>query len=142
MSGERYRTLSAVFPVLLREEGGKTEVLLARRQNTGYMDGLWDLAGSGHVDEGETALAAVRRECGEELGIKVDPDGVVFAHLCHRLGLHGARTYYDLYFFVKLYTGPPRIAEPDKCSDLRWFDADNLPEDTIVLRRQALSHIF
>ncbi len=142
MSGERYRTLSAVFPVILREMTGKTEVLLARRQNTGYMDGLWDLAGSGHVDEGETASQTVVRECKEELGIVVDPAGVTFAHLCHRLGINGARTYYDLYFTVKIYTGTPHIAEPDKCSDLRWFDVDSLPEDIIVLRREALIHIL
>lgn len=141
MSGERYRTLSAVFPVILREKGGKTEVLLARRMNTGYMDGLWDLAGSGHVDEGETALQAVVRECLEELGIAVDPTSVTFAHLCHRLGINGARTYYDLYFQVKQYAGTPFIAEPDKCSDLQWFDRATLPPDTIVLRRLALAHI-
>jgi 8-oxo-dGTP pyrophosphatase MutT (NUDIX family) len=138
VSGERYRTLSAVFPVILREQDGKTQVLLARRQNTGYMDGLWDCAGSGHVDEGETASQAVIRECKEELGIEVDPTGVTFAHLCHRLGLNGARTYYDLYFHVKKYTGTLRIAEPDKCSDLQWFDLLSLPADTIVLRREAL----
>jgi len=141
LSGQRYRTLSAVFPVILREENGKTEVLLARRMNTGYMDGLWDLAGSGHVDEGETASQAVVRECLEELGIAVDPASVTFAHLCHRLGLNGARTYYDLYFYVNKYAGALVVAEPDKCSELQWFDVDELPEDTIVLRRAALSHI-
>jgi 8-oxo-dGTP pyrophosphatase MutT (NUDIX family) len=142
VSEERYRTLSAVFPVILREIAGKTQVLLARRQNTGYMDGLWDFSGSGHVDEGETASMAVVRECFEELGIEVDPTGVTFAHLCHRLGQNGARTYYDLYFFVKLYSGVPRIAEPDKCSELQWFEVDHLPEATIVLRRAALAHIL
>ena len=141
MSAERYRTLSAVFPVIIREKDGKNQVLLARRMNTGYMDGLWDCAGSGHVDEGETASQAVVRECLEELGIAVDLEGVTFAHLCHRLGLNGARTYYDLYFHVKKYTGTLHIAEPDKCSELQWFDMDSLPPDTIVLRREALSHI-
>ena len=70
---EHYRSYSAVFPILLREGANGQEVLLHLRQNTGYMDGCWDFAGSGHVDENETARQAVARECLEELGITVDP---------------------------------------------------------------------
>ena len=36
---EHDRTLSAVFPVLLRQNGGTEQILLHRRSNTGYMDG-------------------------------------------------------------------------------------------------------
>lgn len=56
---EHYRSYSAVFPILLREGANGREVLLHLRQNTGYMDGCWDFAGSGHVDENETARQAV-----------------------------------------------------------------------------------
>ena len=47
---EHYRSYSAVFPILLREGANGQEVLLHLRQNTGYMDGCWDFAGSGHVE--------------------------------------------------------------------------------------------
>ena len=67
---EHYRSYSAVFPILLREGANGQEVLLHLRQNTGYMDGCWDFAGSGHVDENETARQAVTRECLEELDRK------------------------------------------------------------------------
>ena len=70
---EHYRSYSAVFPILLRSGPHGQEVLLHLRQNTGYMDGHWDFAGSGHVDENETARQAVARECQEELGITVEP---------------------------------------------------------------------
>ena len=63
MAKEYFRKLSAVFPIILRREGGRTQILLHLRQNTGYMDGCWDFAGSGHVDENETARQAVAREC-------------------------------------------------------------------------------
>lgn len=82
---EHYRSYSAVFPILLREGANGQEVLLHLRQNTGYMDGCWDFAGSGHVDENETARQAVARECLEELGITVDPADAEFVHLCHRV---------------------------------------------------------
>ena len=90
---EHYRSYSAVFPILLREGANGREVLLHLRQNTGYMDGCWDFAGSGHVDENETARQAVARECLEELGITVDPADAEFVHLCHRVAGGDGRTY-------------------------------------------------
>ena len=41
MAKEYFRTLSAVFPIILRREGGRTQILLHLRQNTGYMDGTF-----------------------------------------------------------------------------------------------------
>lgn len=137
---EHYRTLSAVFPIIQRDSGGVRQVLLARRANTGYMDGMWDFAGSGHIDEGETATGALVRECGEELGILVEPADITFVHLSHRLGLHGARTYFDIYFTVGRFQGTPCIAEPGKCGGLEWFDIDRLPDDMIGIRRAALEN--
>lgn len=136
--GEHFKALSAVFPVILRPWKGGRQVLLAQRLNTGYMDGLWDFAGSGHVEENETATQALLRECREEIGITADPAHLRFAHLCHRLGLCGERTYYDLYFLVDRFQGEPRIAEPHKCSALEWFDLEALPQGMIPLRASAL----
>lgn len=135
---QHFPCYSAVFPLLLREHNGKWEVLLHRRHNTGYMDGKWDIAGSGHVDEDETARQALARECTEELGLRVRPEDAEFAHVCHRLGKEGDRTYYDLYFFVRAYQGTPAIMEPNKCDGLDWFPLDALPEDMIDFRRQHL----
>ncbi|MGN0185538.1 MAG: NUDIX domain-containing protein [Aristaeellaceae bacterium] len=128
---------SAVFPVFLRTRDGRRQVLLHRRLNTGYMDGLWDIAGSGHVDAGETAMQALIREAMEELGVVLHPEDVAFAHLSHRLG---SRTYYDIYFLVHSWIGTPEIREPEKCSDLAWFDVNALPEDMIDIRRTDLLH--
>ena len=137
MSGH-YKTLSAVFPVIIRKNNQTEQVLLHRRQNTGYQDGKWDFAGSGHVDEGETAQYALIRECKEEIGIEVTPEDLTFIHLSHRFSPD--RTYYDIYFTVNSFRGEPRIAEPDKCSDLKWFDIDALPEDMIECRKKAVQN--
>ena len=132
---EHYKTLSAVFPIIINKQN---QILLARRANTGYRDGKWDFAGSGHVDENETATQAVIREAKEEMGILVSVNDVKFAHLSHRIGKNGNRTYYDIYFFIKAFTGIPFIAEPEKCSGLRWFGIDGLPEDMIDIRKKVL----
>ncbi|MDR1689186.1 MAG: NUDIX domain-containing protein [Clostridiales bacterium] len=134
----KLKALSAIFPVILRNDEGSVKILLHRRQNTGYQDGKWDISGSGHVDEGETATEAVVRECKEELGITVNPDNLEFIHLSQRFLTD--RTYYDIYFIVKAYGGEPAIMEPDKCSDLKWFNIDSLPHDIIECRREDILH--
>ncbi|WP_281420403.1 NUDIX hydrolase [Tissierella simiarum] len=137
---KHYKALSAVFPIIVRQCDGKMQVLLHQRANTGYMDGKWDFAGSGHVDEGETAKMAVIRECLEELGITVDVEFVEFVHLSHRIGKNGGPTYYDIYFIVKKYDGIATIAEPNKCSALEWFDLGNLPNEIIDIRKLAIQN--
>lgn len=114
---EHYRSYSAVFPILLREGANGREVLLHLRQNTGYMDGCWDFAGSGHVDENETARQAVARECLEELGITVDPADAEFVHLCHR-GRRRRRPH--LLRFVLPNPALQRRARRDGAGEKRW----------------------
>lgn len=129
-----FKSYAAVLPVILREREGREEVLLHRRANTGYMDGKWDFAGSGHVEEGETASQAACREVFEETGLTVRPEEVRFLHLSHRVK---EPTYYDLYFEVRDWTGEPAIQEPEKCSAMGWFPVDGLPQDMIANRRRT-----
>ncbi len=138
--GEHFKSLSAVFPIILQETDGSTQILLHRRKNTGYQDGKWDIAASGHVDECETAKMAVVRECKEELGIDVEIINLSFVHLSHRVSNNGGRTYYDIYFVVNKYNGIPKIIEPDKCSELRWFKINNLPNEIIDIRKLAIEN--
>lgn len=137
---EHFQAFSAIFPVILRKDESRVQILLHRRQNTGYQDGKWDLAGSGHVEKSETASMAVSRECREELGIDVQGKDIEFAHLSHRVGNGNGRTYYDIYFIVHKYGGTPAIMEPEKCSELKWFDLDSLPDEMIDIRRIDLNH--
>ena len=130
-----FQSYSAVFPLILNDT--KTEILLHLRQNTGYMDGFWDTAGSGHVDAGETALQAATRECREELGIEVATDQLEFAHLCHSVEPTG-RTYYHIYFLVKHFDGTPTNMELEKAVELRWFPLDALPDQMVAIRKNAV----
>jgi len=133
---EPFKSFSAVFPIIIQSSGKTQKILLHRRQNTGYQDGKLDIAGSGHVDKGETAMEAVVRECREELGIEVKIENLTFAHLQHRLSYD--RIYYDIYFIVNNFQGTPSIMEPEKCSELVWYDLDNLPNDIIECRKMVL----
>ncbi len=137
---KHYKSLSAIFPIILQKKDDTIQILLHRRKNTGYQDGKWDIAASGHVDEGETAKMAVVRECAEELGIDVKIKDLSFVHLSHRVSNNGGRTYYDIYFVVNKYHGIPKVIEPDKCSELRWFKIDDLPNEIIDIRKIVLDN--
>ena len=68
---ERYQSKVAVFLILTREENGKTEILLQERYNTGYMDGKYDAACSGHLEKGESVSMALVREAKEESNVTI-----------------------------------------------------------------------
>ena len=63
---DRFALVPASYVYLLREGDAGTEVLLQLRQGTPYMDGHWAAAAAGHVERGETAYDAARREAVEE----------------------------------------------------------------------------
>lgn len=49
-------------------------VLLQQRSQAHASDpGKWDISAAGHIDFGETALEAAKREVREELGMEIDP---------------------------------------------------------------------
>lgn len=136
---EKYRVPLAVLPLMLRRRAGQREILLHCRQNTGYADGCWDCAGSGHVEDGEPFTVALAREAMEELGIAVRPEEARFAVMVHSHdALHGV-PYVDAYFEITAYAGTPTICEPEKCSALTWFPLDALPENLLPDRRMAIA---
>ncbi|GHH49260.1 8-oxo-dGTP pyrophosphatase MutT (NUDIX family) [Streptomyces candidus] len=113
------------------------DVLLARRANTGYADGL--LHGpSGHVEDGEDVRAAMIREAYEEVGVTIGPDELAVALVMQHRGPGGqARTGW---FFEAWYdpADPPANREPHKCSGLAWHSLDALPDDMVAYCRAGL----
>lgn len=134
---ERYRTLSAVMLMLMRENNGVEEILLQKRKNTGYMDGYWDCSASGHVENMESMKMAMQRETKEELSIDIDIEDLEFISLIHKI--NGVDTiYYNGYFKSTKWKGEPKIGEPEKNEEIQWFDIYNLPENLVDDRKQAI----
>lgn len=136
---ERYKTASAVMLFLLRERNGRQEILLQKRRNTGYADGMCDCGAAGHVEAGETMRAAMGREAAEELGLAFSPADVRFATLTHKTSPDGT-TYVNVFFCADCGEAKPQICEPEKCAELRWFPLDALPETLLADRRAALEN--
>lgn len=134
---EPFRLAAAVYGILRDQE----HILLIRRAGTGYRDGQLSLP-AGHLDGGEDAVSALVRELREELGVGADPQRCRLALLMHAAPEHAwDHEYLHLFFFVDRWSGEPFIAEPDKCSELRWEDGSALPPDLVDYVGEALTAI-
>lgn len=139
---ERYKCLVAVFLVLMRNNEGKTEILLQKRQNTGYMDGMYDVCTSGHVEQGESLKHAMVRETKEEIGIDIDESDLELVNVYHENQSELSLEYLKFFFRANNYIGIPKIMEPYKNAELLWIDVNNLPENTIYAIKEAINKII
>jgi 8-oxo-dGTP diphosphatase len=138
---ERFRVVPAAYVFLLRAgtPPGGDEVLLQLRQNTGYMDGHWAAAAAGHVERGETAYDAARREAREEIGVEVG-DLAFVTSMQRTRHADPIDERIDFFFTCRSWDGEPRVVEPEKAVAMEWFPIDALPDPVVphelfVLRR-------
>jgi len=129
--------LAAAHLLLFDDE---ERLLMLRRANTGYEDGKWSLP-AGHIDRGESAVAAAVREAKEELGIDVQPSDVAFQLVMHKADPVDAAERIDFFFTVRTWSGVPTNREPHKCDGLSWFPIEDRPELTIEYIDCALDEI-
>lgn len=140
---DRFVVVPATYVYLLRPApmpGGR-EVLLQLRRGTGYMDEHWAAAVAGHVEKGESVYAAATREAAEEVGVS----DLALVPWCamQRTGAEGLAIdeRVDYFFTSTGWSGTPRILEPEKCADLRWFNLDALPSPVVPHELRVLQSI-
>jgi 8-oxo-dGTP diphosphatase len=113
------------------------KLLLCRRMKAPEA-GHWNIVG-GKVDHMEPAELAARREAEEETGLTI---GTI-----RYLGLTEQRLEADRQHWVSLLyvsedtTGEPQLTEPDKLSDIGWFDLDDLPQPLSVFTQTVLTYL-
>ncbi len=141
----QHKVRIAVFLILLRDNPyiiGKKQVLLQKRQNTGYMDNMYDACSSGRVEPNESILEAIQREAFEETCIKIRKEDIKLVNTYHSSSKSNPFEYLRFYFTTKVWSGEPKIGEPDKCSELLWVDIDNLPINTIPHFKVAINNFL
>jgi len=137
---DRFVVVPASYVYLLRDGVNGPEVLLQLRQGTPYMDGHWAAAAAGHVERGETAYDAARREALEELGVS-DVD-LEFAFTMQRTQhAEAIDERVDFFFTARRWTGEPRVVEPEKCAEVRWCALSDLPDPVVPHEAHALAHL-
>ncbi len=136
MKKERFKVIPTVHLILVK--GGK--ILMLRRANTGFEDGKYSVV-AGHLDGNETVVQAMAREAKEEADITIIPENLKVVHVIHRKQSKELERM-DFFLTAKKWEGGPKNMEPEKCSDLSWFDLGNLPSNTIPYVRQAIGCVL
>jgi 8-oxo-dGTP pyrophosphatase MutT (NUDIX family) len=140
---DRFRVVPAAYVLLRRTRDSRDEVLLQLRQNTGYMDGHWAMGAAGHVEADESALDSACREAREELGVRIEPADLTPLTSMHRTGGNGLPIdeRVDFFFECRKWKGAPRLVEPSKAADLRWFPLKELPDPVVPHEHVVLERL-
>jgi 8-oxo-dGTP diphosphatase len=108
------------------------QILLRHRTSTHGND-TWAPPG-GHVEFGEDPLQTALRETTEEVGITLTHAS--FIGYSSEIYPDNGRHYVTLNFAVRV-TGTDVVqnTEPDKCDEIRWVYADELPDNLMLSTR-------
>lgn len=108
----------------LSRPGG--DILVIKRAGSPYLDGYWSIP-AGHVDEGESAVAACVRETREEVGIELSKAEVTFWLVQQKTAADGEERV-DFFFEAVLPGGQdPRRASPSEVAEFMWTAPSELP---------------
>lgn len=132
MPRQYFKFVVAVHLFLIKDG----QILLLRRFKTGYEDGNYSVP-AGHVDGNEKVTQAMIREALEETGIIVQEENLRMIHTMHR---KSDEERIDFFFEAAQWKGEPKIMEPDKCDELRWFPIDRLPDNMIPYVKTAIEN--
>lgn len=113
------------------------KVLLCRRVKAPEA-GHWSIVG-GKVDAMEPAIEAARREAEEETGLKIG--AVEFLCATEQIIAADRQHWVSLIYVTRDFSGKPWLTEPDKLSEIDWFDLDALPQPLSLFAQSAFSHL-
>lgn len=131
---EREKFLCAIYMLFIKD--GK--VLVQRRQGTKLWSGYLALP-AGHVDSGENVYETLVKEAKEELSIDISINDIEDTFVVNRKNKI-LPPYFDVYFVLNNYNGTIKIAEPEKCKELKYVDMNNLPSDMIDFEVDAIKN--
>lgn len=100
--------------------------------------GHWNIVG-GKVDHMERAEIAARREAEEETGLSVGP--IRYLGITEQLIEADRQHWISLLYVTDDTSGDPQLTEPDKLSEIGWFDLDALPQPLSVFTQTVLTYL-
>jgi 8-oxo-dGTP diphosphatase len=135
MTTEKKRPAVGVAVFVCREDG---KYLVGKRKGA-HASGVYALPG-GHLEFGETPVAAARREVMEETNLVIrDIRKVGFTNDFYPEEDH----HYVTLFYSAQCTGEAvkalKLMEPDKCEGWGWSHTDNLPTPLMPCLQQLIN---
>lgn len=100
--------------------------------------GHWNIVG-GKVDHMERAEIAARREAEEETGLSIGP--IRYLGITEQLIEADRQHWISLLYVTDDTSGDPQLTEPDKLSEISWFDLDDLPQPLSVFTQTVLTYL-
>ncbi|MFG2830018.1 NUDIX domain-containing protein [Streptomyces sp. NPDC048434] len=127
-----------VAAVIVHDKITDRVVLLQRSENAKFAQGMWDLP-VGKSEPGEPIIETAVRELFEETGLTVNPEALKVAHIIHGAwGVEAPNGFLTVVFAAHDWTGEPENREPRKHSQVRWVDADSIPENFVDTTANAV----
>ncbi len=114
------------------------KVLLGKRKNA-HGGGTWSFPG-GHLEHGETPEACAKRETLEETGVEIT--NLRRATYTNDVFDAERKHYITLFITADHSSGVPRVYEPEKCVEWKWFAWENLPEPLFLPIQNLLEKGF
>jgi len=127
--------IPAYVGIILKKDN---QVLLIKRQNTDWAAECWNFPG-GLLEANETLPQAAIRETREEVGVEVAPQDFTLVHVLQvKKGGTNTKDIIGFYFMAEQWQGTPVNSEPEKHSEIGWFDVGVLPRNMTEHAKQAL----
>ncbi len=117
----------------LRPRGGvgvyiindKKEILLSLRSSV-HAPGYWCPPG-GHIEYGESFFETASKESKEEVDLEIKAIKVI--GVTSDVYPDELKHYITVHILATEYAGCPKLMEPDKFSDMKWFPLSQLPQN-------------
>lgn len=109
--------------------------LLLQLRNKAPEKEYWSIPG-GRVELFETFENAVKREVKEETGAEVEV--IRLLGICDHIIKSEERHWVSPSYLCKITEGEPKIMEPTKHLDMKWFSLDKLPEKITITTQDAV----
>ncbi|MFC0601201.1 NUDIX domain-containing protein [Streptomyces palmae] len=127
-----------VAAVIVHDKATNRVVLLQRSEQAKFARGMWDLP-VGKSEPGEPITETAVRELYEETGLVVKPASLKVAHIIHGAwGVEAPNGFLTVVFAAHEWSGEPENREPRKHAQVRWVEADALPEKFVNTTASAL----